>query len=387
MRLFTFYIVIVLLVACKNARKEKPVSPSTIINPVKESDLTKITLTGKAVQRLGIQTEVISDQTVSSSRLFSGEIIAIPGQAVTITAPVAGTLLGTSQSIMPGQSVTKGQAMFRLVILPSEKDLLSAQEEVAQRKVQFDVATEKVKRATAMYEEKSGSLRAKQEAEGELATVAAQLKVANARVQLLRGNANSGTLSTLNLQAPISGTILKIYSSTSQVLSAGAPIADIVRLDPVWVKVPLYAGDENNVVKNADAMIQTLSQSSSTTAISAKRIAGPQTSDPLATSIDLYYHLDNSKNEFRPGQKVSVTLPMTGSEAANTIPFSAIVYDIQGGTWVYENPSPNVFIRKRVELKTVSNGRAVLTRGPAAGTKIVTVGVAELFGTEFGGGK
>ena len=72
---------------------------------------------------------------------------------------------------------------------------------------------------------------------------------------------------------------------------------------------------------------------------------------------------------------------------ANVIPFSAILYDIHGGTWVYENPSPNTFIRKRVELKTVTDGKAILVRGPAPGTKIVTVGAAELFGTEFGGGK
>ncbi len=72
---------------------------------------------------------------------------------------------------------------------------------------------------------------------------------------------------------------------------------------------------------------------------------------------------------------------------AMVIPYSAILYDIHGGTWVYENTSPNVFVRRRVELKNVQDGKAILIRGPAAGTKVVTVGAAEIFGTEFGGGK
>jgi hypothetical protein len=54
---------------------------------------------------------------------------------------------------------------------------------------------------------------------------------------------------------------------------------------------------------------------------------------------------------------------------------------------VYENPEPLIFIRRRVELEYAGDGLAVLKRGPAVGTTVVTVGAAELFGTEFGGGK
>ena len=39
----------------------------------------------------------------------------------------------------------------------------------------------------------------------------------------------------------------------------------------------------------------------------------------------------------------------------------------------------------RVEVSEVSDGMALLARGPAPGTRIVVVGAAELFSTEFGG--
>ncbi len=382
------FLSLVLLGGCKSKKTDsKNPAPAKQSNPAKEGDLNTITLTDKAIERLGIQTGEVTSASVSNSRLFSGEIVAMPGKMITVTAPVTGTLLASSNNITAGSKVNKGQSLFRLLIMPAE-NLISAQEEVAQREVQYNTASEKVKRTTRMYEEKSGSLRAKQEAEAELAGILAQLQVARGRVELLKGNPSAATsrLSTMNLDAPITGTVLKLYSSPSQVLSASAPIADIVQLNPLWVRVPLYAGDENRIKKGEPALVQNLSGGTQNT-IRAISVEGPQTSDPLATSVDLYYQIDNSKGDMRPGQKVSVTLPFSGSATGNIIPFSAIVYDINGGTWVYTNPSPNIYIRQRVELLTVTDKNAVLNRGPAAGTKIVTVGAAELFGTEFGGGK
>jgi hypothetical protein len=107
----------------------------------------------------------------------------------------------------------------------------------------------------------------------------------------------------------------------------------------------------------------------------------------LSTSIDLYYEVDNSKGNFRPGQRISVTLPYKGTQSALVVPYSAILYDISGGTWVYENTAPRTFIRRRVNVSRVANGMAILQQGLAIGTKVVTDGAAELFGTEFGGGK
>jgi cobalt-zinc-cadmium efflux system membrane fusion protein len=380
--------VLIYLMGCNSGKTEtKPVSPASQSNPVKETELNTITLTEKAVQRLGIQTSAVVETSVSNSRLFSGEIVPVPGKMITVTAPVAGTLMASGNNITAGSKVVKGQQLFRLLIMPSE-NLISAQEELAQRQVQYNTSLEKVKRTSRMYDEKSGSLRAKQEAEAELAGINAQLRVARGRVELLRGNPSAATsrLSTMNMEAPISGTVLKLYSSPSQVLSASAPIVDIVSLNPLWVRVPLYAGDESRIQNGGAAIIQNLSGGSGNT-MRAKAVTGPQTSDPLATSIDLFYEIDNSKGDFRPGQKVSVTLPFSGTATGIIIPFSAIVYDIHGGTWVYTNPSPNTYVRQRVELQTVIDGKAVMTRGPKAGTKIVTVGAAELFGTEFGGGK
>jgi hypothetical protein len=75
-----------------------------------------------------------------------------------------------------------------------------------------------------------------------------------------------------------------------------------------------------------------------------------------------------------------------GGATRRIVPYSAILYDAKGDTWVYANPEPLSYIRERVTVEYVQDGQAVLTDGPPEGTPVVTVGAAELYGTEFGGG-
>jgi hypothetical protein len=49
---------------------------------------------------------------------------------------------------------------------------------------------------------------------------------------------------------------------------------------------------------------------------------------------------------------------------------------------VYTNPEPSVFFKERVDIERIDQDLAVLNSGPAAGTRVVTVGVVELYGAE-----
>lgn len=69
------------------------------------------------------------------------------------------------------------------------------------------------------------------------------------------------------------------------------------------------------------------------------------------------------------------------------ISYSAILYDLNGGAWIYINPEARTYIRELVSIEFIDEGTVVLTEGPAPGTKIVTVGAAELYGTDTGVGK
>jgi len=77
-----------------------------------------------------------------------------------------------------------------------------------------------------------------------------------------------------------------------------------------------------------------------------------------------------------------------GPDGATTvIPYAALLYDAQGKTWVYANTGERVYERQAVTVSKVEAGAVTASAGPAAGTVVVTVGAAELFGAEFNTGK
>ena len=64
------------------------------------------------------------------------------------------------------------------------------------------------------------------------------------------------------------------------------------------------------------------------------------------------------------------------------IPYAAIIYDTEGATWVYLNPEPLTFVRHPVAVDDIKGDQAFLSDALPAGSAVVTVGVAELYGAE-----
>ena len=83
----------------------------------------------------------------------------------------------------------------------------------------------------------------------------------------------------------------------------------------------------------------------------------------------------------------AATRQRRGATMRKTIPYAAVLYDEHGDTWAYTSPTPLTFIRKRIGVDYVSGDLAVLINGPPAGTRVVTVGAAELLGAELGVGE
>ena len=107
--------------------------------------------------------------------------------------------------------------------------------------------------------------------------------------------------------------------------------------------------------------------------------------DGKASDILYFKILGRAAHGLRPGQHVGVRLVEPGSDTPKkVVPYSAILYDAHGEAWVYTNPEPLAFVRHRVTIEHVIDGKAVLGDGPDVGTKIVAVGAAELFGAELG---
>jgi len=81
-------------------------------------------------------------------------------------------------------------------------------------------------------------------------------------------------------------------------------------------------------------------------------------------------------------QTDSVQLQDVGGVQQTVIPYSAIVYDTEGKTWIYVSPDPLTYLRTPVQVESIDGDDAVIAAGLPSGTTVVTVGAEELFGSE-----
>jgi hypothetical protein len=65
------------------------------------------------------------------------------------------------------------------------------------------------------------------------------------------------------------------------------------------------------------------------------------------------------------------------------VPYGAVLYDLDGTTWVYTNPAPLTYVRQQIKVDYIAGDKAYLSEGPDAGTTVVTEGAVEIFGAEF----
>jgi hypothetical protein len=82
--------------------------------------------------------------------------------------------------------------------------------------------------------------------------------------------------------------------------------------------------------------------------------------------------------------------PAPSGPPTTVVPYSAVLYDADGGTWVYTVPRQFTYLREKVTVVVVQGAKgdeAVLSQAPPVGTTIVSTGVVELYGTELGLGE
>ena len=385
-------VALVMVSACggKDAAPAKAAAPAAIANPVTEGSLTTITLSPEAVKRLGIDTVTAAIETVSRTRSVGGEVISPPGGSVTVTAPFSGTLQAAGGGVpRPGSNVARGQPIFALFsIQPVERNLgLESERDAATAEAELTVATQRAQRLERLLAEGAASLRAVEEARAQQKVAEANAAAARARAREIN-RSPTGTGGGMEVRSPINGVLQSVAAQPGQTVAAAAPLFVVVQTEALWVRVPLFVGERNGVDITKPATVVGLGSASATgPAINALPVTGPPSADPATATSDVFYALQSPGGVVRPGERVSVLLPLTGAEQALVVPTAAVVYDMSGGAWVYEATGDTTFVRRRIEIRSQAGAKTLVTRGIAAGKKVVTNGAAELFGTEFGAGK
>ena len=386
----------------------KPAAPASVAKLPTEADLVAVTLKPEAETRLGIVTAPIERRAVARARTMGGDVVVPPGRSSIVSAPQTGTLVAAGGGAFPtpGLAVKKGQAIFtllpilsadRAVPTPIERanfDLARADADGQRNmsKERFDNARAVLERTEQLARSKDVPASALIDAKNAYNQAKAALDAAEERWGVFRkaigdGSEDAGKLAPLPLRAPADGVLIAVPVQAGQQVPAGSVLFEVANLDPVYVRVPVFVGEESTIAVARDATVGGLADAPGRPTRPAKPVQTTPSANAMTTTVDLYYEVENHDGRLRPGQRVGVTLPLRGEAESLVVPHAAVLRDINGGAWVYEGLGKHVFARRRVIVDRVVGPDAVLAMGPKAGTKVVTDGAAELFGTEFGGGK
>lgn len=355
-------------------------SAAEVSHPTPETDLPTVKLSAETRARLRIETTVVKQNDVPHVRLVGGEVIVPPGRAIAVTAPVAGEVhFVSSDPLVPGASVQRGAGVLKLTaIAPADRDTRArVAREVSAADANLAALELRVTRNQALLDQGAGSTRALEEAVAARDVAKADAAAANARAATLSRDPLLSDVA-MSVRAPGNGVIRLLSVAEGQAVSAGAPLFELVSVDALQVRVPVYSGDLARLDTNATANVRRNGDAAS---IEAQLVPGPPTAEPDRGTVDRYLSLPANAG-FSPGERVMVELPLRDSASALVVPASAIVLDAWGGAWVYRCDGDR-FTRARVDPLRRVGDDMILARGPAAGACVVSTGAVELFGTEF----
>lgn len=374
---------------------EKPPPAANVAKVVKEDDLNAVTLSEEAEQRLGLKLAAVEKKNVRRVRVYGGEVTIPVGRAILVAAPLGGLLKEPSSGLPKiGQALKAGQPVVQLLPLltPDGRAQLSAALADADGQVNTAKATAELtrialERAKRVLKEGAGSQKMVDEAQAAFDVAAKALDAATARRAILSkvvGDAEAGTAAPIVITAPRDGLLRVVSALPGQTVPSGAALFEIVDLSAVWVRVALPVGDLDGINREEPARVGKLSAPPGTKLLTAKPAVAPPSANPLAATVDLFYELPNADGHLTPGQRLGVSIPLAESHESTVVPWSAIVFDVNGGTWIYVQTAPRTFARRRVTVQYTLGDDAVLSNGPAIGTQVVTAGVQQLFGAETG---
>ncbi|MGD9843119.1 MAG: efflux RND transporter periplasmic adaptor subunit [Steroidobacteraceae bacterium] len=358
-------------------------NPAQVKQSVVESQLNTITLTPDASQRLGIELATVANKAINRTRVLGGELVSPTGNDLVVVAPFAGVVVADVLP-QPGTQLKQGAAVLGLVPI-NTGDVGGSADNLKVKQAEYQAAANRLQRTEKLLAARGASEEELEQARAAMAQAQATLNLVQAQQELAQGKKLTGAArqAPMPLTSPKSGVLQAVMVAAGQTVMAGQPLFQVQSQQPLWIKVAVFSGDLAEIDTGSGARIAQLGKALAS-GIKAAPVNGPKTAHPANAAMDVFYRIDNTDSSLRAGELVQVALPLKQQRVSMVVPYSAVYQDMYGSNYVYEQIADHVFVRRRVEVSDIVEQQAILTRGIAVGVKVVTAGVAELAGTEFG---
>lgn len=280
--------------------------------------------------------------------------ISLPGNlaawvTVEVSAEASGRIL--KKKINVGDRVVKGAVL-------AEIDGEKYTNAYRSAKATYDNALSTKKRLEALYQSDLSN-------KSDLDEVTAQMENARAAMRIA-----SVDLEHTLIRSPDSGIVNKVYVEQGQFTDIGKPVCEIIRIDPIKVRVGIPESDVS-AVTNLTTFKVTVDALKDRT-FTARKHSLSGTTSSMARVYDLELVMDNPKGELLPDMFVRVEIVKKEIPGALAVPLYAVL-TLNGKKVVYVAEKDKAVMRE-VVTGAQDGWMLEVKRGLAPGDQVITVG-------------
>ncbi|MEZ4797161.1 MAG: efflux RND transporter periplasmic adaptor subunit [Flavobacteriaceae bacterium] len=303
------------ILSCGNNEKETEVSIES------QSHREEIVVSASQFESESMVLGEISIQDFNQTITATGFIDVPPSSRASITTFMEGYIKNTP--LLIGDEVRKGQLLVTLEnpeFVELQQNYLEVSNQITYLKSEFE-------RQSKLYEENITSQKNYLKAESDYKSNLAHYNGLKQKLKMLNINPsnieNGNISSTINLYAPIAGSITKVNVSNGSFVSASNEIMEIINTDHIHLELMVFEKDILNVKKEQPINFK-VPEASDKTYKAKVHLVGTSI-DATNRTIKIHGHIEDDENSpFVTGMFVEAQI-ITGVSKGNALPKEAVV--------------------------------------------------------------
>ena len=338
----------------------------------------KFAVPNSQIQALGITTAPLQPQTDSVRASFPAQVVVPPNAEQVVSSPVAG--LVSQLLVQQNQMVRRGAPLARIVSL----ELGQLQLQLLQANSRATLARQTAQREQLLFDEGIIPQRRVQEAQAALKEAEAVFGQARTALRLtgmpgetVDGIAASGNpQDSMTLSATQAGIVTEIMVKPGQRVDLASPLLHVAQTDILGLDIQVPVADSASWQAGTRLKVQGRD-------IAARILSASPTVSAGSQTVVLRAVIEGKTGQLRPGEFLTVELPVVSRAGGWDLPLSAVAHD---GNQAYVFARTSDGFAARPVTVAASAGQRVRVQGQlTAGEQVAVSGVVALKGAWLDG--
>ncbi len=309
-----------------------------------------------------VRTEIVGLSAIDNSQNYSGTIEEMNGTALSMVG--GGTL--RQLNISQGQMVSKGELIATVDGYSQSSAVAASQAQTQQAQNALAQARDYYKRMKLIHD--NGSL-----PEVRWIEAKTQLKQAESAVRAAKAGENISrkTLTDTHLYAPFSGYISAKMAETGQNIGPGMPVAILVKIDRVKVKISVPEDEIAKIEKGQQVWLRVASLGGKlfTGQVSERGVSA----DPISRSYQVKAVIENPNHELLPGMVCQTGIKGSHASQSIVVPANIIQLTPDNRAFVWTVKS-NKAQKRYITLGENKTDGVSVESGLTSGDKVIVEG-------------